>query len=481
LIDLIWSVAMLDEASRGAILKLHDQGHGSRAIAKALGIARASVQRVLASGQITVPVIERAQLAQAWREEIVELYVRYQGHLGRVHEELLVRGATFSYPALTAFCRRHGIGYTPPRPAGRYEFAPGEEMQHDTSPHRAQIAGVMRRVQTASLVLCASRMIFFQHYPQWRRFECKAFLSAAIGYFGGAAAHCMVDNANVVVASGTGATMIPAPEMAAFAERYGFVFIAHEKGDANRSARVEAPFLRIERGFLAGEDFKDWTDLNERARQTCEAWNARFSRKLHASRRELFAIERVHLKPLPLHRPEVYQLYTRIVDAEGFVHVNRIRYSAPYRLIGKALEVRETLQRVDVYEGPRCVASHARVLGPPDTRVADRAHRPPRGEGRGAQPHKPAPEAIQILQIDARLGGYLQMLKEHIGDRRAPLRRLLAMLNDYPRDAFIGAVELAAQYRLLDLDRLERMVLKRIAKDYFLFDAQSTPGDEPDE
>ena len=31
-------------------------------------------------------------------------------------------------------------------------------------------------------------------------------------------------------------------EMAAFAERFGFVFAAHEKGDANRSARVEPPF-----------------------------------------------------------------------------------------------------------------------------------------------------------------------------------------------------------------------------------------------
>ena len=147
--------------------------------------------------------------------------------------------------------------------------------------------------------------------------------------------------------------MIPAPEAAAFAERYGFVFKAHEKGDANRSARVEAPFLRIERGFLAGAEFRDWNELNQRARSTCQAWNAKFSRKLHASRRELFALEQAHLRPLPLHVPEVYQLHTRIVDAEGYVHVNRIRYSAPYRLIGRSLEVRETLDRVDLYQGPR--------------------------------------------------------------------------------------------------------------------------------
>lgn len=472
---------MLDEATRIAILKLHDQGHGSRRIAQALGVARESVRLVIRSGARTVPALLRAELAEPWREQILELHSRYQGHLGRVHEELTARGATLSYPALTAFCRKHQIGSTPPAPAGHYTFTAGAEMQHDTSPHDAQIGGVRTRVQTASLVLCYSRMIFFQHYPRFTRFECKAFLTRALQYFNGAAATCMVDNSHVVVAAGSGATMIPAAEMVAFAERYGFVFIAHEKGDANRSARVEAPFHRIERGFLTGASFQDWADLNRQAVATCEVWNAKFSNKLHASRRELFAAERPALKPLPLHIPPVYQVFTRIVDAEGYVHVNRIRYSAPYRLIGRALEVRETLERVELYEGPRCVAGHARVLSPLDTRVTDPAHRPPRGAGL-ARHRSVAPEEIEMLQIEPRLAGYLKGLKHQIGDRRAPLRRLLAMLQDYPRAAFLAALAVAEQYRLFDLDRLERMVLKRIAQEYFVLPFELTPaGEEPDE
>lgn len=470
---------MLDEATRAAILKLHEQGHGSRAIARALGVARASVRRVIDSGRAAVPELQRAQLAEPWREQILELYSRFQGHLGRVHEELTARGALLSYPALTAFCRRHAIGTAPPRPAGHYEFGPGAEMQHDTSPHRPHIGGVLTRAHSASVVLCYSRMIFFQLYPRFTRFECKAFLSAAIGYFNGACATCMVDNSHVIVAAGSGAEMIPAPEMAAFAERYGFMFKAHEKGDANRSARVEAPFWRIERGFLTGEEFSDWAELNQRARSACEAWNAKFSRKLHASRRELFAIEQPHLKPLPLHVPEVYQLYTRIVDAEGYVNVNRIRYSAPYRLIGRALEVRETLERIDLYDGPRRVASHTRVAGPVDTRVTDPTHRPPRGQG-PSRHRQSAPEELEMLKIEARVAGYLQGLKQHIGDRRAPLRRLLSMLQDYPRAAFLGALASAEHYRLFDLDRLERMVLKRIAEDYFVTPFELTPPDDPD-
>jgi hypothetical protein len=78
----------------------------------------------------------------------------------RVHEELLAGGAQLSYAALTAFCRRHGIGYQPPVAAGQYDFAPGEELQHDTSPHEIELAGKKRKVQTASAVLCYSRMLF---------------------------------------------------------------------------------------------------------------------------------------------------------------------------------------------------------------------------------------------------------------------------------------------------------------------------------
>jgi hypothetical protein len=318
-------------------------------------------------------------------------------------------------------------------------------------------------------------MIFFQMYPRFSRFECKHFLTQAIAYFGGAAAQCMVDNSNVVVAAGSGAQMVPAPEMAAFAERYGFVFKAHAIGDANRSARVEAPFHRIERAFLPGAAFVDWTQLNERARATCEDWNARHSNKLHASRRALFATERGRLKPLPLHIPQVYQLYGRIVDPEGYVHINRIRYTVPYRLIGRQLEVRETMERVEIYEGPRQVASHGRVYGPLDRRVTDPAHRPPRGQGFKRQ--GPSPEETSVLTIEPRLADYLAGFKAHTGSRRLPLRQLLAMLKDYPREAFLAAVAEAGRYGLYDLARLEKMVLQQVARDFFVL-KPSVPADE---
>jgi hypothetical protein len=43
---------------------------------------------------------------------------------------LVAEGAELSYQALTAFCRRHGIGQIEKKPAGQYYFEPGEEMHY---------------------------------------------------------------------------------------------------------------------------------------------------------------------------------------------------------------------------------------------------------------------------------------------------------------------------------------------------------------
>lgn len=458
---------MLDQKLREAILTLHDRGLGSRAIGRTLKVSRATVREVLKRGDAEVPRLERQERAAEHHERILELHASCKGHLGRVHEELVATGAKLSYQALTGYCRRHGIGHEPKKPAGHYDFAPGKEMQHDTSPHKVKLGGVLTKVEVASQVLCYSRLLFFQYYPRFTRFECKVFLDEANAYAEGACEVCMIDNTHVVVASGTGREMVPVPEMAAFGERYGFHFEAHEKGDANRSARVEGPFNWIENNFEAGREFRDFEHLNAEARQWCDKVNAERSNKLCASRRELYALERTHLKPRPVWTPEIYRLHSRFVDTEGFIHLDRHRYSVPYQLIGRSLEVRELKDRLLVCDGPRLVAEHTKVLVSTDARAINPAHRPPRGQGPSRA--DPPTEQVQLLAEEPSLAPYVAGLRSHDGGRAIhALRRLLAMLRDYPRGPFLAAVARAEQYGLFDLGRLERMVLKQIAHDYFV-------------
>jgi len=470
---------MLDQSTRAAILKLREQSHSIRGIARALKVSRGAVRDVLHSATEIVPTLVRPEKATPYRDQILELYARCQGNLVRVHEELVASGAPFSYPALTAFCRRQGIGHEPKQPVGEYHFQPGQEMQHDTSPHRAEIGGHLRPVQTASLVCAYSRMLFFQFFPTFRRFDCKVFLTEALQYFQGACETCLIDNTHVVVLKGTGRDMVPVPEMAAFADRYGFRFQAHAVGNANRSARVERSFRYIETNFLAGRTFPDWADANRQARQWCDKVNAKFRDDLKASPRELFAAEQPHLQPLPLWVPPVYLLHQRLVDLEGLVWVDTNRYSVPADLIGRHVEVRQTKDQIEIYRGPRLVATHPRVIEPTGRKYRLPEHRYPR---RPVSPRSDsAPEEKLLLERIPEIAEYIQALKKRSPGRATlALRRLLRLVNDYPRTPLLAALRTALEYGLFDLERVERMILRKLASDYFQVGPGRGDGDDDD-
>jgi hypothetical protein len=390
----------------------------------------------------------------------------------RVHEELVAAGADLSYPALTAFCRRHGIGQASPEPVGHYHFDPGAELQHDTSPHDLELAGRKRRVQTASAVLCYSRMMFFQCYPTFRRFDCKGFLTDALRYFAGAPEHIMIDNTHVVVLRGTGRDMVPVPEMDAFAERFGFRFVAHERGDANRSGRVERPFHFVEHNFLAGRTFASWEQLNQQAREWCDKVNSTYKKHIHAIPRELFAIERLHLKPLPAWIPEVYRLYQRLVDLEGYVMLHGNRYSVPLDWMGRRVEVRETRDKIEIQLDARRLVTHRRIAEAEHQRILLPEHRPPRGQN--VPRPDPHPEEKVIVTAVPELSEYVAGLKQRSRKMVTfALRQLLRLVREYPHEPLLGAAREAAHYGLYDLDRLERMILRRVAREYFQLDEGS--------
>src|SRR5712692_8656868 len=467
---------MLSQAQRTTILELNAQGVSRREIARVLGISRVAVRKILRSNSTNLPELHRAEKAEPHRRQILELLGQCKGNLVRVHEELVVSGAALSYQALTAFCRRHGIGQAPPAAAGQYHFEPGEEMQHDTSPHEVELGGKKRRVQTASAVLCYSRMLFFQCYPTFRRFDCKVFLTEALRYFSGATGRVMIDNTHVVVLRGSGRDMVPVPEMAAFGERFGFQFVAHAIGNANRSARVERPFWFIENNFLAGRTFSSWEDLNQQARQWCDKVNATYKKHIRAAPRELFAVERLHLKPLPAWIPEVYRLHQRLVDVEGYIAVRTNRYSVPLDWIGRRVEVRETRDKIEIQLDARRLVTHGRIAEAEHQRVMLAEHRPPRGQ-RAPRPD-PHPEEQAIVTAAPELADYVAGLKQR--SRKLvtlALRQLLRLVREYPREPLLGAVREAARYGLYDLDRVERMILRRVAREYFLLN-EGPHGDD---
>jgi hypothetical protein len=77
------------------------------------------------------------------------------------------------------------------------------------------------------------------------------------------------------------------------------------------------------------------------------------------------------------------------------------------------------------------------------------------------------------------LRDYAAQLKRHSAGRGTlALRRLLALYHEYPREAVATAVATALQYGLFDLERLEQLILRTIAKDYFVLPGTDTDDDD---
>ncbi len=128
------------------------------------------------------------------------------------------------------------------------------------------------------------------------------------------------------------------------------------------------------------------------------------------------------------------------------------------------MEVLEYKNHLEISDG-RTVIRHTRVEEPLGRKQRLPEHRLHRARPREGQP---GPEEQRLIEIAPDLLDYARALKQR--GRKQPtlaLRQLLRLLEDYPSQAVRAALTEAAAYGLYDLDRVERMVLRQVARDFF--------------
>lgn len=459
---------MTPREKRIAILEMHKHGVSVRGIADALDASRNTVREVIASGNPDRPAMKRESQLAEHIERVRELHTACKGNVVRVHEELEKAGIVVAYTTVTEFCREQKIGVIEKVPSGRYHFAPGAEMQHDTSPHRVKIGGVERLVQVASVVLPHSRMIFAQGYPAFTRFHCKTFLTEAIRFFGGAPASCMVDNTHVVVAYGTGPKAVMAPEMVAFGERFGMEFLTRVPGDPNRNAHVERQFWTVETNFEVKRVFVDLADYNAQLLGWCQRKNAKHRADLHAAPVTLFAAELPHLKPLPRWIPEVVNVEERRVDVERYIRLHTNSYSAPAALIGQNVEVHETIRHVRLFHRHKLVAEHLAFEPGANKKSTLPEHRRQAGASRSPAPM--SPEETTLVAAGPEFVAMIALLRtKYHGQAQRAVRRLHTLFLDYPTPVLRAVLAEAVEHRAHDLGQIDRLVLQRVGAEVFRF------------
>ena len=446
---------------RDAVRILQSQGLSLREISRTLKLSRNTVRRILRKRS---PAASEPQCLGVPLEYLKSAFERAKGNVVRVGQLLAAEyDLNISYSTLTRWVREAGLR-SPPVRAGEYIFGPGEEMQHDTSPHRVNLGDKSVTAQCAGLVLAYSRRLFVQYYPRYTRFEAKQYLLEAARFMEGVCPVCIIDNTSVMLAAGAGENALIAPEMAAFARTLGFEFRAHRVGHADRKGRIERNFFFVETNFLPGRSFTDFDDLNRQALIWCQqVANANPKRALGMSPEAAYLIERPYLQALPCALPPIYEVFDRVVDLSGYASLESNRYSVPEPLVGQRVTLYKYPAQVQIHHRGIAVATHARLIGQRDARSTDPTHhRIPTQASR-----TPQIEA-QLLRASPQIEAYARALKQRGRGRGVrALQRLLELQRTYPKEPFLAAVRQAAHFGLYDLGRLEKLILQQVAGEFF--------------
>ena len=454
---------MIEPDKRKAVYFLHQQGMGVREIARGLKIAPNTVIGIIGQ-KGEMPEAVRKDKLRIDPDLLVRLYNECQGHAQRVYEKLTEeQGVSVAYSTLTQIIREQGLSKTPSNRCGREPDMPGAEMQHDTSAYRVRFGVAPVRVQGSLLYFRYSKIRYLKFYRSFSRFRMKCFLHEALIHWEYAAEVCIIDNTNLACLRGTGKNAVIVPEMEQFARQYGFTFICHEKGHANRKAGNERGFYTVETNFFPGRSFESLEDMNRQAMEWATVRSAnRPTGKTRLIPSVAFEYEKPYLKKLPPYIEPPYCIHKRGTDQYGYASLNGNFYWIPgtKRHEVKILEYGDHLK----------IYHHRKLLGRyclPADGVKNEVISPEgssRPSHRPTQRKKPTAREEKILRsLGQPIDDYLNFAVPKSGrSKHRFVRELFGLHRKVAPVVFIQAVERALKYRIADIGTIENIIILKL-------------------
>jgi transposase len=462
------------------LLRRLQLGQAHRAISRDLGIARKTVARYheicrergwlegalpethelnrvlnsLSDGTSLPPPIYKAE---PYREAVIKL--REKGvEMRAIFQRLQSDGYTGSYSSLYRFVRH----LEPPSiPTGfcRVETDPGEEAQVDfgyAGRMKDRATGEERKVWFFLMTLSYSRhqfvrFVFDQSVETWLRCHRLAFEA-----FGGVPKRIKLDNLKAAIIKAALHDPEAQRSYRDFAEHYGFLISPCRPRTPEHKGKVESGVHYVKRNFLAGQDFRDLQDANERV----EIWVEEIAGiRIHGTTHDrplsrFLEHERSALLRLPS-VPFDMAVWTKAkLHPDCHLVINGAYYSAPHRLIGESLWVRHNQRDVVIFHEHERIATHS--WGPKGTRRTLQSHYPPdKVAGLMATPQ-------WCREKSKRVGPAVFELTDRMLEER-PLDRLRSVQSILRLEERYGAVRLeAACRRALDFGDLRYGTIKRI-------------------
>ena len=459
---------MIAADKRKAVYFLHQQGMGVREIARRLKLSPQTVSTIVAQ-KGEMPQNVRKDKIRIDADLLARLYTECQGRAQRVYEKLTEEhGLHVAYSTLTQVLREQGLGNKASKRCHREPDQAGAEMQHDTSPYQVRIAASRVRVQGSLLYFRYSKVRYLKFYRFFNRFLMKCFFHEALSHWGYAAEVCIIDNTNLARLRGTGKDAIMLPEMEHFARQYGFRFLCHEKGHANRKAGNERGFYTVETNFFPGRSFENLEDMNRQAFEWATLRSAnRPTGKTRLIPAVTFEYEKAYLKKLPPYIEPPYLIHERGTDQYGYAPLDGNFYWIPgtKRHDVKILEYSDHLK---IYHNRNLLGRYPL----PADGIKNEVITPeggPQPSHRPTQRKKPTAREEKILRsLDNSLDAYLNFALPKSGKpKHRFIRQLFGLYRQIATPLFIQSVQRALKYRITDIATIENIVILKLRQANF--------------
>ncbi len=454
---------MIDPDKRKAIYCLYNEGMGIREISRRLEVSRNTVKAII-DLKGNIPDLPRKDKIEIDQELLLRLSNECNGRIQRIHEKLNEEEREkIGYSTLTSMIRELDLGQPRKRRCDRVPDEPGAEMQHDTSTYTPKIGDKQVRVVGSLLYFRYSKIRYLKFYRSFNRFKMKCFFHEALTFWSYVALFCIIDNTSLARLRGSGKNAIMTLEMERFARQYGFEFVCHEIGHANRKAGNERSFYTVETNFFSGRTFTSLEDLNQQAFEwaTIRMPNRKVS-KTRLLPLKAFEYEQSYLRKVPPYVPPPYLAHERGTDQYGYTPLDGNFYWVP------------GTSRVDVnlLEYSNCLKIyHKRKLLIEYPLPADGVKNEcfsPKGQPKPQyQPkHRKKPtegEEKKLKGLAEEVGAYLSFaLKQKGIQKHRFIRRLYGLHQKIALPLFIKTVKRALKYRITDMQTLERIAILQL-------------------
>lgn len=390
--------------------------------------------------------------------EIHREWIEAQVLLGRnamsIYQDLVEqRGFTHRYNSVKRFVNM--LKAREPERFDVLESLPGEEAQVDFglgALTRLQ-SGKYRRPYLFVMTLKYSgksfrKVVWKADQESWARLHEEAFRT-----FGGSVEYVVLDNLKQGVIRPDLYEPAINPVYAAMLAHYGAVADAARVADPNRKGTVENAIQHTQSTALKGRKFDSIEEQNLWLTHWEERWAAP---RIHGRKKrqvlQMFAEEKLALRPLPIERFRYFRETSHTVDDSGLVQVMRSYYAAIPAAPGDIVTVRLYEHDVEIFDGAGALLRrHPRSTEPGhfEMQESDRIFNPSR-------------ETVRLLGKAAKLGPHSLELARDIFQRLGrPGQKALYGLTNLPRRYPKEDIENAAK-RVLTLSQPTYHALRRI-------------------